>query len=183
LLSAFPAAQAQTRREIDQTHKILVSTRPGQAADVTATRCLRARRCQNLSQPVIIENRPGAAATGIAAEAAARPIQDGTLNMSTSLATSCATDGASTRRLPFPTWKTDFRPIALTAIPDLLVVSPRSSGQQYAELIAWLTNSRQGEFRLVRSVARRSISLLRLTRCWPGCKMAPHISYRSRALP
>src|SRR3954468_21237805 len=96
--------------------RILVGYAAGGSTDVTA-RIIAQALSERLGQPVIIENRPGAAGN-IAAEAAAKAAPDGyTLNMSTS--STFAPNPSLYKSLPFNV-QTDFEPVALTAfIPNL----------------------------------------------------------------
>jgi len=91
---------------------------------------------ERLGQPVIIENRPGAAGN-IAAEATAKADPDGyTLMMGTS--TTIATNPSLYKSLPFDV-HTDFAPITLTAfIPNLLVVNPSVPANNVPDFIAYL---------------------------------------------
>ncbi|MCE2921859.1 MAG: tripartite tricarboxylate transporter substrate binding protein, partial [Roseomonas sp.] len=85
-------------------------------------------------QPVVIENRPGAAGN-IGSEAVARAAPDGyTLVMATS--STHATNGALYRNMPFDAQR-DFAPISQTTfIPNLLVVHPDVAARDFAGLVA-----------------------------------------------
>lgn len=128
------AAQAQTAWPTRQI-RILVGYAAGGSTDVTA-RLLGQALSERLGQPVIIENRPGAAGN-LAAEAAAKADPDGyTLMMGTS--TTLATNPSLYKTLPFDIHK-DFAPITLTAfIPNLLVVNPSVPANNIADFIAYL---------------------------------------------
>lgn len=127
------AAQGQTAWPVKPI-KIMVGYAPGGSTDVTA-RIIAQALSERLGQPVIIENRPGAAGN-IAAEAAAKADADGyTLTLATS---STMTANASLyKTLPFDA-RTDFAPISLTAfIPNLLVVNPQVPANNLGEFIAY----------------------------------------------
>src|SRR3978361_2369525 len=128
------AAHAQTAWPTKPI-RILVGYAAGGSTDVTARIIARALS-ERLGQPVIIENRPGAAGN-IAAEAAAKADPDGTtITLSTS--STFATNPSLYKSLPFDV-QADIAPIALTAfIPNLLVVNPSVPASTVAELIAYL---------------------------------------------
>ena len=170
------AAQAQTVWPTKPI-RILVGYAAGGSTDVTA-RIIAQALSERLGQPVIIENRPGAAGN-IAAEAAAKADPDGyTLNMSTS--STFATNPSLYKTLPFNV-QTDFEPIALTAfIPNLLVVNPAVPANNVAELIAYLkANPDKVNFGSSGNGSSQHISAA-LFNALAGVQMA-HISYRGGA--
>ena len=177
LAVAVPAAaQAQTAWPVKPI-KILVGYAAGGSTDVTA-RIIAQALSERLGQPVIIENRPGAAGN-IAAEAAAKADPDGyTMNMSTS--STFATNPSLYKTLPFNV-QTDFAPVALTAfIPNLLVVNPSVPANNVAELIAYLkANPDKVNFGSSGNGSSQHISA-ELFNALAGVKMA-HISYRGGA--
>ena len=128
------AAHAQTAWPTKPI-RILVGYAAGGSTDVTA-RIVGQALSERLGQPVIIENRPGAAGN-IAAEATAKADPDGyTLLMATS--TTFATNPSLYKTLPFDV-RTDFAPITVTAfIPNLLVVNPSVSANNIADFVAYL---------------------------------------------
>jgi tripartite-type tricarboxylate transporter receptor subunit TctC len=115
--------------------RLLVGYAAGGSTDVTA-RIVAQALSERLGQPVIIENRPGAAGN-LAAEAAAKADPDGyTLLMTTS--TTFATNPNLYKTLPFDV-QADFAPITVTAfIPNLLVVNPSVPANSVPEFIAHL---------------------------------------------
>ena len=177
LAVAVPAAaQAQTAWPVKPI-KILVGYAAGGSTDVTA-RIIAQALSERLGQPVIIENRPGAAGN-IVAEAAAKADPDGyTMNMSTS--STFATNPSLYKTLPFNV-QTDFAPVALTAfIPNLLVVNPSVPANNVAELIAYLkANPDKVNFGSSGNGSSQHISA-ELFNALAGVKMA-HISYRGGA--
>jgi tripartite-type tricarboxylate transporter receptor subunit TctC len=157
--------------------RILVGYAPGGSTDVTA-RIIGQALSERLGQPVIIENRPGAAGN-IAAEAAAKADPDGyTITMSTS--STFATNPSLYKSLPFDV-QTDFAPIALTAfIPNLLVVNPSVPASTVAELIVYLkANPDKVNFGSSGNGSSQHISAA-LFNSMAGVQMA-HISYRGGA--
>ena len=157
--------------------KILVGYAPGGSTDVTA-RIIGQALSERLGQPVIIENRPGAAGN-IAAEAAAKADPDGyTITMSTS--STFATNPSLYKSLPFDV-QADFAPITLTAfIPNLLVVNPSVPANNVAELIAYLkANPDKVNFGSSGNGSSQHISAA-LFNSLAGVHMA-HISYRGGA--
>jgi tripartite-type tricarboxylate transporter receptor subunit TctC len=157
--------------------KILVGYAPGGSTDVTA-RIIGQALSERLGQPVIIENRPGAAGN-IAAEAAAKADPDGyTVTMSTS--STFATNPSLYKSLPFDV-QADFAPITLTAfIPNLLVVNPSVPANNVAELIAYLkANPDKVNFGSSGNGSSQHISAA-LFNSLAGVQMA-HISYRGGA--
>lgn len=132
---AWPAAaHAETAWPTKQI-RILVGYAAGGSTDVTA-RIVGQALSERLGQPVIIENRPGAAGN-LAAEAAAKADPDGyTLLLSTS--TTFATNPSLYKTLPFDV-RTDFAPITVTAfIPNLLVVNPSVPANNVPDFIAYV---------------------------------------------
>lgn len=127
------AAQAQTAWPVKPI-KIVVGYAPGGSTDVTA-RIIAQALSERLGQPVIIENRPGAAGN-IAADATAKADPDGyTLTLATS--STMAANPSLYKSLPFDT-QADFAPITLTAfIPNLMVVHPSVPAKNLAEFIAY----------------------------------------------
>jgi tripartite-type tricarboxylate transporter receptor subunit TctC len=157
--------------------RILVGYAPGGSTDVTA-RIIAQALSERLGQPVIIENRPGAAGN-IAAEAAAKADPDGyTITMSTS--STFATNPSLYKSLPFDV-QSDFAPIALTAfIPNLLVVNPSVPASTVTELIAYLkANPDKVNFGSSGNGSSQHISAA-LFNSMAGVQMA-HISYRGGA--
>jgi tripartite-type tricarboxylate transporter receptor subunit TctC len=178
-VAALPAvpriAQAQTFPS--RPVRIVVPTAAGGPNDIV-TRLIGQWLSEHLGQPVIIENRPGAAGN-IAAEAAAKADPDGTtITMSTS--STFATNPSLYKSLPFDV-QADFAPIALTAfIPNLLVVNPSVPANNVTELIAYLkANPDKVNFGSSGNGSSQHISAA-LFNAMAGVQMA-HISYRGGA--
>ena len=128
-LAAPALAQEYPSRPI----RLLVGFAAGGSTDVFA-RAIAPRMQALLGQPVVIENRPGAAGN-IGSEAVARAAPDGyTLVMATS--STHATNAALYRNMPFDAQR-DFAPISQTTfIPNLLVVHPDVPARDFAGLVA-----------------------------------------------
>lgn len=135
LALALPAAAQGQAGWPTRPIKIIVGYAAGGSTDVTA-RIVGQAMSERLGQPVIIENRPGAAGN-IGTDATAKADPDGyTLVMATS--STIATNPSLYNSLPFNV-QTDFAPITLTAfIPNLLVVHPSVPADNLADFIAYL---------------------------------------------
>lgn len=115
--------------------RIIVAYTPAGATDILA-RAIGQKMSETWGQPVIIENRPGAAGN-IGSDIAAKANADGyTLLMAT--AGSHGINPSLYRKLP---WNavTDFAPISLVAmVPNIMVVNNRVPAKSVKELIAHL---------------------------------------------
>ncbi len=132
--SAQPAYPSQPVR-------VMVGASAGGGSDLLA-RILAERWSQTLGQPVIVENRPGAANT-LASAAVARAAPDGyTLLLATNTGQSIA---PLLLKLPFDPLK-DLQPIGMAmVVPHLLLVGPRQKAASAAELIARI-KARPGDY-------------------------------------
>src|SRR6266850_2306333 len=116
--------------------RIVVPTAPGNAADITA-RFVTERLSKRFGQAVIVENRPGGAATGaLAAVAVAKSPADGHTLLFTS--TSFTINTAMFAQLPYDVEK-DFDAVALTGQVGMVLVttpsSPVANLQQFVQLV------------------------------------------------
>ena len=157
--------------------RIIVAYTPAGTTDILA-RALGQEFTKSWSQPVIVDNRPGANGN-IGTEAAAKAQPDGyTLLMGTA-----ATHGVNPSlypKLPFDAVK-DFAPISLTAIvPNILVVNNGLAVKTVKELIAYakanpgkLTHGSPG----VGSTGHMSAELFK---SMAGIQMA-HVPYKGSA--
>ncbi len=138
LLAQPSAAQDYPAKPI----KILVGFAPGGGTDLT-TRILAPRLSERLGQPVIVENRPGAAGN-IATEAVVRAAPDGyTLLMGTIAA--LAVNPSLYGNLSFDPIK-DLVPISLAvSLPNIIVTHPSVPVKTLAELVA-LSKAKPGTF-------------------------------------
>src|SRR3954471_2119862 len=112
--------------------KLLIGFPPASAADVVA-RIFAPRLGENLGQPVVPENRPGAGSS-IAAEAAVRSPANGYTLLLGSIAN--AINSSLNKDLTFDFAK-ELAPVAgVAALPNLLVVHPSLAARSVPELIA-----------------------------------------------
>ena len=116
--------------------RIVVPTAPGNAADIT-TRLITERLTKRFGQPVIVENRPGGAATGaIAAVHVAKSPADGHTLLMTS--TSFTINTAMFAKLPYDIER-DFDAVALTGQVGMVLITtpsaPVASLQQFVDLV------------------------------------------------
>jgi tripartite-type tricarboxylate transporter receptor subunit TctC len=134
-----PIAAAQTVYPA-KTVRIIVPFPPGSGADIT-TRLVAPRLGESLGQPVIVDNRAGAAGN-IGAEVAARSPADGY-----TLLTAPASSAISQTLYPKLSYDLvkDFEPIALMAgVPFMLVVHPSLPAKNVKDLVA-LAKSKPGQ--------------------------------------
>ena len=131
LAAASPLARAATYP--DRPVKIIVSLPPGSGADTTA-RFLAVHLGQQLGQPFVVENRPGANSF-IAARAVADAPGDGhTLFVASN--TPMVTNVAVFRQLPYDPVK-DFAPVAgIGRFPMMIVVPAASPYKTLDQLVA-----------------------------------------------
>ncbi|KWR89105.1 tripartite tricarboxylate transporter substrate binding protein [Cupriavidus sp. IDO] len=132
-LLAVLAPQQAARAEIagGKPIRILVGAPAGGTTD-TLARTLAQEMSQQLDQPVVVENRPGAGGN-IAADLVAKSAPDGsTLLMSF---TSHTINATLYKKLPFDPVQ-DFTPITLVAtVPSVLVATPKLPANNVPELI------------------------------------------------
>lgn len=116
----------------DKPLRIVVPYAAGGFTDILS-RLLATRLGERLGQPVVVENKPGAA-TMLGADAVAKSPPDGhTLLMATT--STLSTNPLMFRKMPFKT--TDFVPVALAGLtPFVLVAHPSVPGQDAAALVA-----------------------------------------------
>ncbi|MES2482159.1 MAG: tripartite tricarboxylate transporter substrate binding protein [Pseudomonadota bacterium] len=129
------AASAMAQKFPGKTIEWVVPYPPGGGTD-TVARALAQTMSQSLGQPIVINNKPGAA-TNIGAEYLARAKNDGYTIMSADTATLAANPFIYSK-LPFDVEK-DFSAIGLTVrFPMILVVHPSVPANNLKELTAWL---------------------------------------------
>ena len=132
-LQAFglPAVQAQTFPS--KPLRIVVPFGAGGIADLTA-RTVAQKLSENLGQPIVIDNRPGAGGV-VAGEIVAKAEPDGHTLLLMSNGT--AVSAGLFRSLPFNP-RTDFAPVSLLGLFDMAVVVPENSPHKtLASLIAY----------------------------------------------
>ncbi len=117
-----------------RTIKIIVPATPGGAIDLIA-RALGEKMTTSLGQPVVVENKPGAA-NNLGTDFVAKSPPDGyTLLI---IASSHATNKHLYKSLPYDPVK-DFEPVVYTHIvPLLLAVHPSVPANNVTELAAWI---------------------------------------------
>ena len=138
-LLGHPPAFAQTFPA--KPIRLIVPFPPGAGTDALA-RAISVRLAENLGQPVIVENRPGAGAT-LGSDIVAKAAPDGyTLLLST---TSHAINPSIYAKLPFDTLK-DFATVTEVATaPTILLVHPTVAANTLAEFIA-LAKAKPGAY-------------------------------------
>ncbi len=132
LFAAVQPAAAQTYPS--KAIKIVVPATPGGAIDIIA-RLVGDKLTASLGQPVVIENKPGAA-NNLGTDFVAKSAPDGyTLVI---VASSHATNKHMYKTLPYDPVK-DFEPVVYThVVPLLLAVHPSVPAKSVPELIAWI---------------------------------------------
>jgi len=140
VLTALAASSALAQNYPNRPIRLIVPFAAGGAVDVLA-RLIGAKLSDQLNQPVIIENRPGAGGT-LGADAVAKSPPDGyTILQNTNGA---AIAPALVRNLPFDAIK-DFAPVTQVVASNLiLVASPKSGITSVKELIT-LARSKPGK--------------------------------------
>jgi tripartite-type tricarboxylate transporter receptor subunit TctC len=131
---AFGANGADAQSYPTKPIKIVVPATPGGAIDVIA-RHLADKLTVSLGQPVVVENKPGAA-NNLGTDFVAKSAPDGyTLVI---VASSHATNKHLYKQLPYDPVK-DFEPVVYThVVPLLLAVHPSVPAKTVPELIAWI---------------------------------------------
>lgn len=120
--------------------RLIVPSSAGGGIDIIA-RIITARLAERLGQPVLVDNRPGAASI-IGSDLVAKAVPDGyTLLISVS---ALAINPAIYKKLPYDTLR-DFAPVTLAVVaPNLLVVHPSLPVKTVRNLID-LARARPGE--------------------------------------
>ena len=168
------AAGARAEGFPEKPSHFIVGFTPGGPSDIIA-RALGQKLSEFWSQPVVIENRPGAGGN-IAAEAAAKSPPDGytwLLGNNSIL----ATNQSLYKKLAFDP-VADFAPVALVAIqPNILVVNPAVPATSVAELIA-LAKARPGQLNYASSGSGAAAHLAaELFKTLAGVEMV-HVPYK-----
>ena len=131
-LATGPAAQAQTYPS--KPVHIVITTGPGSFVDIIA-RVLSTRMPESLGQPVVPENRPGAAGQ-IAADFVAKAAPDGYTLLVSSPGT--LTVGPQAGKTPYDPLK-DFAPVSMLATaPTGFAVNPGFPAKSFAEFLAYV---------------------------------------------
>lgn len=136
MLTGGALAQSYPHKPI----RLLVPYAPGGGTDILA-RVIGQKLSENLGQPVVVENRPGASCQ-IATEMVAKGTPDGHLLVLATIAHSI--NPALYSKLPYDSVK-DFAPVTLLAsVPLALVVTPSLPAKSVKELIE-LAKAKPGE--------------------------------------
>lgn len=131
--TATCGASAQASRWPDKPVRIIVPFAPGGTTDLVA-RMIGADIAKDLGQPVIVENRPGAAGN-LGAEQVAKSTADGYTLLWGTIGTQAINQLVS-KKLPYDSQK-DFKPISMVAsFPNLLVVPVSSPARNVGDLVA-----------------------------------------------
>ena len=135
------SVSAQTRSWPSQPIRLVVTFPPGGSSDIVA-RLIGPLLAEKLGQPVVIDNKPGAASTIGAAAVAGAPANGYTLLMSNSAPMSIS---------PALMDKPSYDPIRsfthltyIGAVPTVLVVHPSLPIQDFAGFIAWARTQPDG---------------------------------------
>jgi tripartite-type tricarboxylate transporter receptor subunit TctC len=138
---ALPAVSRIARAQTYPTRsvRIIVPLSPGSAADILA-RQIATKMSDSWSQPVIVENRPGAGTT-LGADAVAKAAPDGHTLLINSAA--FAASAAIYSKLPYDPLK-DFAPISQVATAPIVVVVAPSLGAKSIQDLIELAKGRPG---------------------------------------
>ncbi len=133
-LSALPVTWAQAQSAFpSKALRIVVPFGAGGVADLTV-RAVAQKLSDNLRQPVIVDNRPGAGGI-VAGELVAKAAPDGHTLLLMSNGT--AVSAGLFKSLPYNT-RTDFAPVSLLGLFDIAIVVPDSSPYKtLAELVSY----------------------------------------------
>lgn len=141
LATAFWATATQAQDYPQRPVKLLVPYPPGGATDVIG-RVLAQQLTLELGQPVVVENRPGAAGN-LGASAVAKEPPDGQTLLMGALTSHAINSVLFTAKAPFHL-EQDFEPIALVGrVPLVITVGPTVKSANLAQFIA-LAQSRPG---------------------------------------
>lgn len=141
LATAFWATATQAQDYPQRPVKLVVPYPPGGATDVIG-RVLAQQLTLELGQPVVVENRPGAAGN-LGASAVAKEPPDGQTLLMGALTSHAINSVLFTAKAPFHL-EQDFEPIALVGrVPLVITVGPTVKSANLAQFIA-LAQSRPG---------------------------------------
>jgi tripartite-type tricarboxylate transporter receptor subunit TctC len=174
-IAAAPAAIAQPASAAKPIH-IVVTFTPGGAPDILA-RLIAEKLSADWSQPVMVDNKPGAGGnTG--ADFVAKAPADG-LTIVVGTVGTHAINGALYAKMPYDMVK-DFAPVTLLATtPNLLVVNNDVRAKTLTELIA--LGKREGKMTFASSGSGTSIHVSgELFKTMTGIDMT-HVPYKGRA--
>jgi len=131
--AAMSGAWAQTAAWPEKPVKIVVPFAPGGGTDQVA-RLVAVEIAKDLGQPVIVENKPGAAGN-LGADFVAKSAPDGYTLLWGTVGTQAINQLVS-KKLPYDAQK-DFKPVSMVAtFPNMLVVPMSSPAKSVADLVA-----------------------------------------------
>lgn len=140
-LPALPRAARAQAAWPDRPIRVIVPFGAGTSTDIM-TRLVTPRMSQELGQPIVIENRPGAGGV-VGSEAVAKSAPDG-YNLCMGSIASHSVNVSLMPRLPYDVLR-DFTPVSLvTNAPNLLVVGNHVPAQNLQEFLAWARTQRGG---------------------------------------
>ena len=171
-LTSMPSARADDAYPTKPVH-VIVGFPAGSVADIVI-RLVGQKLSQDLGQPFVVENRPGAS-SNIGAELVTRAPKDGSTLF---MATIANTINASTyKNLPF-NFEKDLAPVAMVAsVPVALAANPEFPAHNVKELIA-LAKDKPGEIFFASSGNGTLTHLLgELFNMTAGVKLA-HVPYK-----
>ena len=129
---SLAAAQAYPSKPV----RMIVPFPPGGTADVLA-RHLASKLSEQLGQPLVVDNRPGAAGN-IAGEMAAKAPADGYTLFFGTIGTHGGINAALYPKMPFDAFR-DFEPVALAhLLPNVVIIHPDFPAKSLPELLAVL---------------------------------------------
>jgi tripartite-type tricarboxylate transporter receptor subunit TctC len=150
---AMPSAHAAGYPE--KPVKVIVSLPPGSGADTTA-RFLAQHLAQQLGQPFVVENKPGANSF-IAAKAVADAAPDG-YTMFVASNTPMVTNAAVFKQLPYDPVK-DFAPVASIGRFPMLIVVPASSPYRTLQQLVAAMKAAPGKLNFASGTASYQVAM------------------------
>lgn len=138
---ALPRAALAQAAWPDRPIRVIVPFGAGTSTDIM-TRLVTPRMSQELGQPIVIENRPGAGGV-VGSEAVAKSAPDG-YNLCMGSIASHSVNASLMPRLPYDVLR-DFTPVSLvTNAPNLLVVGTGVPARNLQEFLTWAKAQRGG---------------------------------------
>ena len=138
---ALPLAARAQSNWPDRPIRVIVPFGAGTSTDIM-TRLVTPRMSQELGQPIVVENRPGAGGV-VGSEAVAKSAPDG-YNLCMGSIASHSVNVSLMPRLPYDVLR-DFTPVSLvTNAPNLLVVGNDVPARNLQEFLAWARTQRGG---------------------------------------
>ncbi len=173
LLALAPATVLSQAAWPNKPIRFIVGFPPGGPTDVIA-RIIADRLKEELKQPVLVENRPGASGN-VGAQAVAASAPDGYTFLYSS--TAIATSPALYDKLPFDALR-DFEPVTQTiSVPLVLVVNPSVPAKSVSEFISHV-RAHPGKLNYASSGAGTSIHLVTALFLLQNTLDAQHVPYK-----